>query len=120
MRAVTATARRPGWWPGWPKARVRLRGGVCRLIVLVRLLGVTALAIWLVLGRPVIFTQRRPAGTGGLFMIYKFRTMSNARGPTASSCRIMSGRLTRLGGLLRRTSIDELPELINVIRGDMA
>jgi sugar transferase EpsL len=120
MRAVTATTRRPGWWPGWPKRAFDLVVASVGLIVLAPLLGVTALAIWLVLGRPVIFTQRRPGRHGRPFMIYKFRTMSNARGADGQLLPDHERRLTRLGRLLRRTSIDELPELINVIRGDMS
>ena len=120
MRAVTATTRRPGWWPGWPKRAFGLVVASVGLIVLAPLLGVTALAIWRVLGRPVIFTQRRPGRHGRPFMIYKFRTMSNARGADGELLPDHERRLTRLGRLLRRTSVDELPELINVIRGDMS
>jgi sugar transferase EpsL len=120
MRAVTATTRQPGWWPGWPKRVFDLVVASVGLIVLAPLLGVTALAIWLVLGRPVIFTQRRPGRHGRPFMIYKFRTMSNARGADGQLLPDHERRLTRLGRLLRRTSVDELPELINVIRGDMS
>jgi lipopolysaccharide/colanic/teichoic acid biosynthesis glycosyltransferase len=89
------------------------------LIVLAPLLGVTALAIRLALGRPVIFAQRRPGRHGQPFILYKFRTMSDAR---AAHGRLLPDRerLTRLGRLLRRTSVDELPELINVIKGDMS
>jgi lipopolysaccharide/colanic/teichoic acid biosynthesis glycosyltransferase len=89
------------------------------LIVLAPLLGVTALAIWLALGRPVIFAQRRPGRHARPFILYKFRTMSAARGADG---RLLPDRerQTRLGRLLRGTSIDELPELINVIRGDMS
>jgi lipopolysaccharide/colanic/teichoic acid biosynthesis glycosyltransferase len=80
---------------------------------------VTALAIWLALGRPVIFAQRRPGRHARPFILYKFRTMSAARGADG---RLLPDRerQTRLGRLLRGTSIDELPELINVIRGDMS
>ena len=89
------------------------------LIALAPLLGMTAVAIRLVLGRPVIFAQRRPGRHGRPFVLYKFRTMSGAR---AADGRLRPDRerLTRLGRLLRRTSLDELPELVNVIRGDMS
>lgn len=117
---VRATARRPGWWPGWPKRVFDFVVASVGLIVLAPLLGVTALAIWLVLGRPVIFAQRRPGRHGRPFMIYKFRTMSNARGADGRLLPDHERRLTRLGRLLRRTSVDELPELINVMRGDMS
>src|SRR2546425_911691 len=60
MGDVRAPARRPGWWPGWPKRAFDVAAASGALIVLAPLLGVTALAIRLVLGRPVIFAQRRP------------------------------------------------------------
>ena len=114
-----APARRPGWWPGRPKRVFDLVVASVGLIVLAPLLGVTALVIRLSLGRPVVFAQRRPGRHGRPFTLYKFRTMRATRGPDGG---LLSDRerLTGLGRLLRRTSIDELPELINVIRGDMS
>src|SRR6266436_5687837 len=119
MGDVRAPARRPGWWPGWPKRAFDVAAASGALIVLAPLLGVTALAIRLVLGRPVIFAQRRPGRHARPFILYKFRTMSGGR---AADGRLLPDRkrLTRLGRLLRRTSLDELPELVNVIRGEMS
>lgn len=119
MSGVRAPARRPGWWPGRPKRAFDFAVASAGLVILAPLLGVTALAIRLVLGRPVIFAQQRPGRHGRPFTLYKFRTMSAAR---AADGRLRPDRerLTRLGRLLRRTSVDELPELINVIRGDMS
>jgi sugar transferase EpsL len=113
------TPRGAGRWPGWPKRAFDLVVASVGLVVLAPLLGVIALAIRLVLGRPVIFAQRRPGRDGRPFVIYKFRTMSGAG---AADGRLLPDRerLTRLGRLLRRTSLDELPELVNVIRGDMS
>jgi sugar transferase EpsL len=119
MGGGRASARRLGWWPGWPKRAFDVVVASIGLIVLAPLLGVTALAIWLALGRPVIFAQRRPGWHARPFILYKFRTMSAAR-MADGRLRPDRERLTRLGRLLRRTSIDELPELINVIRGDMS
>ena len=110
---------RSGWWPGWPKRAFDLVAASVALIVLAPLLGVTALAIRLVLGGPVVFAQRRPGRHGRPFVLYKFRTMSGARGADGGLLPDRD-RLTRLGRLLRRTSLDELPELVNVIRGDMS
>ena len=119
MGGGKARARRLGWWPGWPKRAFDFVVASVGLIVLAPLLGVIALAIRLVLGRPVIFAQRRPGRHGRPFILYKFRTMSAAR---AADGRLRPDRerLTRLGRLLRRTSVDELPGLINVVRGDMS
>jgi len=109
----------PAGWPGWPKRAFDLVVASVGLIVFAPLLGLTALAIRLSLGRPVIFAQRRPGRHAQPFTLYKFRTMSAAR---AADGRLRPDRerLTRLGRLLRRTSVDELPELINVIRGQMS
>jgi len=65
------------------------------------------------MGRPVLFRQRRPGRDGELFTLYKFRTMRDGPGDDAE-------RLTPLGRWLRSTSLDELPELWNVLRGDMS
>jgi lipopolysaccharide/colanic/teichoic acid biosynthesis glycosyltransferase len=113
------TSRRPGWWPGRPKRVFDCAVALVGLIALAPLLAVVALAIGLALGRPVIFAQRRPGRHGRPFVLYKFRTMSDAR---AADGRFLPDRerLTRLGRLLRRTSVDELPELVNVIKGDMS
>jgi sugar transferase EpsL len=112
-------SRRPGWWPGRPKRAFDCAVALVGLIVLAPLLAIAALAIGLGLGRPVIFAQRRPGRHGRPFVLYKFRTMSDARGADG---RLLPDRerLTRLGRLLRRTSVDELPELVNVIKGDMS
>lgn len=80
---------------------------------------ITALLVRIKLGSPVLFTQERPGKDGRIFRIYKFRSMTNekdGRGELLPDDR----RLTRFGRILRSTSLDELPELFNIIRGDMA
>lgn len=77
------------------------------------LLAVTALAVRMEMGCPVLFVQERPGLGGRPFRMLKFRTMRTGAGTDAE-------RLTRLGRFLRSTSLDELPELVNVLEGDMA
>ena len=89
------------------------------LVILSPLIAAEAAAIRLSLGSPVIFRQRRPGLHGVPFEILKFRTMSNEVGPDGLLLRDAQ-RITRLGRILRRTSLDELPELVNVLRGDMS
>lgn len=88
------------------------------LIVLSPVLLLIALVVRLRIGRPVLFRQDRPGLHGEPFTILKFRTMTEARGGDGA---LLSDadRLTGLGRWLRGTSLDELPELINVLKGDM-
>jgi lipopolysaccharide/colanic/teichoic acid biosynthesis glycosyltransferase len=80
---------------------------------------VVAVLARIVLGKPVLFRQRRPGLHGLPFTCLKFRTMKETRD---SSGNLLSDadRLTRFGSFLRRTSLDELPELLNVLRGEMS
>ena len=78
-----------------------------------------ALLIGLLIGRPVLFRQRRPGLYGKPFTIYKFRTMIDDREEHGNLLPDVK-RLTRLGRFLRRTSLDELPELFNVLKGEMS
>ncbi len=78
-----------------------------------------AVAVKVKLGSPVIFKQERPGRNERIFTIYKFRTMKEGRGENGEQLPD-SVRLTEFGRFLRSTSLDELPELWNIIRGDMA
>jgi lipopolysaccharide/colanic/teichoic acid biosynthesis glycosyltransferase len=95
-----------------------LLGGAA-LIVASPVLLVVALALMLTQGRPVFFLQARPGRAGRLFDIVKFRTM-RAAASRAPAQLPDEARLTGVGRFLRRTSLDELPELFNVVRGDMS
>lgn len=89
------------------------------LVATAPIMGAAALAVRLSMGSPVFFTQQRPGFRGQPFRIVKMRTMTDVRG--ANGELLPDGeRLTALGRFLRSTSIDELPQLINVIRGDLS
>ena len=89
------------------------------LVVTSPLLAVAALAVKARIGGPALFRQKRTGLDGRTFTILKFRTMREAYGPDGEP--LPDGaRLTKLGKLLRDLSIDELPNLVNVLRGDMA
>ncbi len=89
------------------------------LVVLSPVLALVAMLVALRLGRPVLFTQRRPGLHAQPFTLMKFRTMTDVRGP--DGVLLPDGeRLTSFGRFLRSTSLDELPELWNVLRGDMS
>lgn len=89
------------------------------LILLSPILLLIALLIWITQGSPVIFRQQRPGYLGKPFICYKFRTMSDRRDQNGHLLPDEQ-RLTRLGKFLRSTSLDELPELFNVLRGEMS
>jgi len=89
------------------------------LLVLTPVLLLVALLVMATIGRPVFFTQERPGLAGRTFNLIKFRSMSDecdANGEILSDAQ----RLGKVGRWLRATSLDELPELINVLRGDMS
>jgi sugar transferase EpsL len=89
------------------------------LLVLSPLLALLWVLVRVKLGSPVLFRQLRPGRLGVPFTIYKLRTMTDAR-DAAGELMPDSVRLTKFGEFLRRTSLDELPELLNVLRGDMS
>jgi lipopolysaccharide/colanic/teichoic acid biosynthesis glycosyltransferase len=89
------------------------------LVIISPLLLVLAVLVWAAHGRPILFRQQRPGYKGRLFQVCKFRTMTNRCAPDGSLLPDAE-RLTRLGRSLRATSLDELPELFNVLRGEMS
>jgi len=92
---------------------------VLGLIVFTPVIFVVALLIFMSMGRPVLFTQERPGKDGRIFRLIKFRTMTDERNAEGNLLPDEQ-RLTRLGRFLRSTSLDELPELFNVLKGDMS
>ena len=89
------------------------------VLVLAPVLAFLALLVRVKLGAPVLFRQTRPGFRGEPFTIYKFRTMTDARGADGELLPD-SERLTAFGKFLRSSSLDELPELYNVLHGDMS
>lgn len=89
------------------------------LVALAPVMGLIALAVWRTMGRPVLFRQVRPGLHGKPFVMYKFRTMRDLR-DAEGKLLPDEMRLTPFGRWLRATSLDELPELLNVLRGEMS
>ncbi|WP_281356918.1 sugar transferase [Piscibacillus halophilus] len=89
------------------------------IIVLSPVLLIVALLVRTKLGSPVLFKQKRPGLNEEIFMMYKFRTMTDERDDKGELLPD-SVRLTKFGRLLRSTSLDELPELFNILKGDMS
>ena len=94
-------------------------GASTALVLLSPLLAVVALLVRVRMGTPVLFRQERPGRGGRPFVMTKFRTMTDRRGPDGELLPDAE-RLTALGRWLRRTSVDELPELLNVVHGEMS
>lgn len=98
---------------------------LCAIIVLSPVMLITALLVRIKLGKPVIFCQKRPGkidfktGREKIFKMYKFRTMTDAKDEKGN---LLADelRLTSFGKKLRSTSLDELPELFNILKGDMS
>jgi sugar transferase EpsL len=89
------------------------------LVLLAPVLIVVAALVGVALGRPILFRQQRPGLRGQPFTILKFRTMIDAADSDGTPLPDAT-RITRVGRFLRRTSLDELPELVNVLRGEMS
>ncbi|WP_276520379.1 sugar transferase [Acetobacterium wieringae] len=89
------------------------------IIVLSPVFFILALLIRKKLGHPVLFKQQRPGLNEKVFTLYKFRTMTDQRDEQGALLPD-DQRLTKFGNFLRSTSLDELPELVNVVKGDMA
>lgn len=93
--------------------------GLLAVIVFWWLYAIVAILVRVKLGSPVLFTQDRPGKDEKIFKLYKFRTMTDAKDENGELLPD-DERLTRFGRLLRSTSLDELPEAFNIIKGDMS
>ena len=103
----------------FPKRLFDLVFSLVLAVLLLPLLALLAVLVYINLGSPALFRQQRPGLLGKPFTFYKFRTMNNR---TDENGRLLpdEDRLTGFGSFLRGTSLDELPQLFNVIRGDMS
>lgn len=103
----------------WSKRGFDLLLTLPGLVFISPILLIVALLIWATEGKPVLFRQARPGLNGKIFNLYKFRTMRNATGGDGKPLPDAE-RISTLGRFLRSTSLDELPELFNVLRGEMS
>jgi len=108
-----------GWYQRGGKRALDLVVCVGGGILVLPVVGVIAVLVRWKMGSPVLFRQQRPGLGGELFNIVKFRTMGQGRDPRGELLPD-SERLTRLGRALRQSSLDEIPEIWNVLRGDMS
>ena len=90
------------------------------LILASPILACIAIVLWVKNGRPVVFKQKRPGYHGEVFTLYKFRTMRTDAINPQGNVRTDNERITGIGRFLRSTSLDELPELINILSGEMS
>lgn len=100
------------------KRGIDIVGSGLGLVVLSPVIGAVGLAVRAKLGSPIIFKQRRPGKNGKIFTLYKFRSMLDV--DESSGLVSNEDRMTRFGQKLRSTSLDELPSLINVLKGEMS
>jgi sugar transferase EpsL len=103
----------------WTKHILDLIGATILLVLLLPVMLIVSCFIFVTMGRPIIFKQDRLGRNNKPFVIYKFRTMSPGSG-ILQNIEPDEVRVTRLGRLLRSTSLDELPELWNVLKGEMS
>lgn len=89
------------------------------LIILSPLFLIIAICSKIFIGGKIIYTQPRPGKKGKIFKLYKFRSMNDKRGPSGALLPDAQ-RITKFGKILRRLSLDELPQLVNILRGDMS
>ncbi len=111
--------KREGWYAWFGKRLMDILLSSLALVILSPLLLIIALLIRLTMGPPVLFRQPRIGYRGRVFTIYKFRTMLDLRDEQGDLL-ADEQRLTKLGQLLRKFSLDEIPELWNVLKGDMS
>lgn len=105
------------WYGRCGKRALDVAVSLTALLLTLPLIGAVALAVRIGLGSPVLFTQLRPGRKGRPFLLYKFRSMATPKSQADASD---EARLTPLGTWMRKLSLDELPQLWNVLKGDMS
>lgn len=118
-QSINPTSQKKGVYYRFIKRPMDFFLALCAFIVLFPILVIVALLVRVKLGSPVIFKQRRPGLNEKIFTLYKFRTMTGEKDEFG---KLLPDefRLTNFGKILRSTSLDELPELVNIIKGDMS
>lgn len=107
------------WYRKWGKRVFDLVLTLPSLVVLSPVMLIVAILVWRKHGAPILYEQKRPGLNGTIFTLRKFRTMTNERDADGNLLPDEQ-RLTRFGAFLRRSSLDELPELWNVLKGEMS
>ncbi|NLN14180.1 MAG: sugar transferase, partial [Tissierellia bacterium] len=113
------TKKRDGIYKRYFKRPMDIVLSLISLIILFPLMLLIAILVRINLGSPVIFKQKRPGLNEEIFTMYKFRTMTDERDENGELLPD-SERLTKFGRFLRSTSLDELPEIFNILKGDMS
>lgn len=116
---LEAKGHRQGFYEKYIKRPQDFCCAFAAIVILSPVMAVTALLVRLKLGSPVIFKQERPGLNEKIFTLYKFRTMTDEK-DDCGNLLPDDIRLTKFGKMLRSTSLDELPELLNILKGDMA
>jgi lipopolysaccharide/colanic/teichoic acid biosynthesis glycosyltransferase len=119
VHSAQTVLHRPGFYERYIKRPQDFLLALIAAVVLSPVMLVTALLVRIKLGRPVLFMQERPGLNGTIFKMYKFRTMADAYDEKGEPLPD-EYRLGRFGKVLRATSLDELPELLNILKGDMS
>ena len=119
MRKGGGEMKKKGLYERYIKRPQDFLCALAAVIVLSPVMLITALLVRIKLGSPILFTQERPGKDGKIFKLYKFRTMTEVRDEKGNLLPDEI-RLTKFGKTLRSTSLDELPELLNMLKGDMS
>jgi undecaprenyl phosphate N,N'-diacetylbacillosamine 1-phosphate transferase len=119
IEQLMKTVRKINLYKKYFKRLIDICFSLAAIIVLFPIFLITAVLVRIKLGSPIIYKQKRAGMNEKIFTLYKFRTMNNTRNEDGSLLPD-SVRLTKFGRILRSTSLDELPELFNILKGDMS